>query len=127
MQDLIKDFLKQRSFAVVGSFRDESKYAYRILKALKTKGYQVYPVNPRLKEVAGLICYPSIKDIPVICDVVDIVTPPKVTERIVKECKEKGITRIWLQPGAESEAAVKFCQENNMKIIYNLCLMLESR
>jgi len=126
MQDLIKEFLSQRRFAVVGSFRDESKYAYRILQTLKDKGYEVYPVNPRLKEVQGLTCYPSIKDIPVVCDVADIVTPPKITEKVIGECKQKGITRVWLQPGAESKEVIKLCQENNIQVVYGFCIMLES-
>lgn len=126
MQDLVKDFLKQKRFAVVGSFRNESKYAYRILKTLKGKGYEVYPVNPRLKEVEGVACYASVKDIPAVCDVADIVTPPKITEKVVRECKERGISRVWLQPGTESEEVIKFCKENNIKVVYNLCVMMES-
>ncbi len=126
MQDLIRDFLKQRRFAIVGSFRNESKYAYRILRTLKERGYEVYPVNPRLKEVEGLTCHASVKDISVVCDVADIVTPPKVTERIVRECKEKGISRIWFQPGAESDEAIEFCKENDIQLVYKVCVMLES-
>ena len=38
MENLVKDFLSQKSFAVVGSFRNETKYAYRIFKKLKEKG-----------------------------------------------------------------------------------------
>ena len=124
MQDLVKDFLKQRSFAVAGSFRNESKYAYRILKTLKEKGYEVYPVNPSLGEVDGLTCYPSVKDIPDSVDVVDIVTPPQITEKIVRECKEKGISKVWIQPGAESKTVIEFCKDNNIEVIYNLCIMM---
>lgn len=126
MQNLVKDFLKQKSFAVIGSFRNESKYAYRILKILKEKGYDVYPVNPRLTEVMGLTCYPGIKDITGSVDVVEIVTPPEVTEKIVRECKEKRITRVWIQPGAESEDAIRFCKDNNINVVYNLCVMMEA-
>ena len=126
MQNLAKDFLKQKHFAVVGSFRHEQKYAYQILKSLKDGGHKVYPVNSRFKEIEGLTCYPSVKDIPVVCDVANIVTPPMVTIKIVKECKEKGINRVWLQPGAESEAAIKFCHNNNIDVIHGLCVMLES-
>ena len=126
IQDLVEEFLKQKRFAVVGSFRHEQKYAYQILKALKKNGYEVYPVNPRIKEVEGLTCYPSVKDIPIVCDVADIVTPPVVTAKVVGECKAKGITRIWLQPGAESEWVIELCKQNNMKVVFNLCVMLES-
>ncbi|MCD6583517.1 MAG: CoA-binding protein [Candidatus Omnitrophota bacterium] len=125
MEELIRDFLRQKSFAVVGSFRNETKYAYQILKTLKNKGYEAYPVNPRLKEVEGLPCYPTIKDIPVVCDVVNIVTPPRITERIVRECKEKGVKRVWLQPGAESQEAIKFCEDNGIKVIHSICVMME--
>ena len=124
MQDLVKDFLKQKRFAVVGSFRNESKYAYRILKTLKEKGYEVYPVNPSLGEVDGLKCYPSVKDIPDSVDVVDIVTPPQITEKIVRECKEKGISKVWIQPGAENKTVIEFCKDNNIEVIYNLCIMM---
>jgi len=121
---LVKDFLKQKRFAVVGSFRNESKYAYRILKTLKEKGYEVYPVNPSLREVDGLRCYPNIKEIPDSVDVVDIVTPPQITEKIVRECKEKGISKVWIQPGAESKTVIEFCKDNGIKVVFNLCIMM---
>ena len=126
MEDLVKDFLKQKRFAVAGSFRNESKYAYKILKTLIKKGYEVYPVNPRVSDVEGLKCYKRISDIPFAVDVVNIVTPPKVTERIVRECKDKGVCRVWLQPGAESEEAIEFCRQNKVSVIYNLCVMIEA-
>ena len=125
MENLVKDFLKQKKFAVVGSFRNESKYAYKILKTLIKKGYEAYPVNPRVSDVEGLECYKSISDIPFNIDVVNVVTPPLVTETIVKQCRKKSIKRVWLQPGAESEAAIKFCHDNNIDVIHGLCVMLE--
>jgi predicted CoA-binding protein len=124
MQILVRDFLKQKHFAVVGSFQHEQKYAYQILKSLKDDGHEVYPVSSRFKKVEGLTCYPSVKDIPVVCDVANIVTPPVVTMKIVKECREKGINRIWLQPGAETHSVIEFCKQNNLEVVYNLCVML---
>jgi len=127
MENLVKDFLKQKKFAIVGSFRNESKYAYKILKTLIKKGYEVYPVNPSLDDVDGIKCYKRISDIPFNIDVANLVTPPSVSEAIVKECWKKSIKRVWLQPGAESEAAIKFCRDNGIDVIYGLCVMVESR
>ena len=126
MEELIRDFLSRKRFAVAGSFRDASKYAYRILKTLKGKGYEVYPVNPAIGEVDGQRCYPGVKDIPCRVDVVNLVTPPVVTERIVAECKELGIRKIWLQPGAESDAAIRFCRDNGMEVVYQVCIMMKA-
>lgn len=126
MERLISDFLSQKIFAVAGSFKDESKYAYQILKMLKNKGHEVYPLHPTLEKVDGHVCYKSVKDIPFTIDVINLVTPPQVTERILVECKEKGIKRIWLQPGAESDKAIKFCGDNDMEVVYQVCVMIKA-
>jgi len=124
MQDLIKKFMAQKRFAVVGATTDTKKYGNEIFRNLISRGYEVYPVNPRLKELEGTKCYPSLSNIPVKVDVVNFVVPPPVTEEILKECKELGLDRIWLQPGSESEAAIAFCQENNLKVVHDVCVML---
>ena len=124
MQELIKEFMAQKKFAVVGATNNSQKYGNQILKNLKSRGYEVYPVNPKLKELEGLSCYPSLKNIPVKVDVVDFVVPPSATEEVLKQCKELGLNRIWLQPGSESETAITFCRENNMKVVHSVCVML---
>ena len=124
MQYLIKEFMAQKRFAVVGATTDTKKYGNEIFRNLISRGYEVYPVNPRLKELEGIKCSPSLSDIPVKVDVVDFVVPPTVTEEILKECKELELDRIWLQPGSESEAAVAFCDENNLKVVHGVCVML---
>ena len=124
MQDLIEEFMAQKKFAVVGATNNPEKYGNQIVKNLKSRGYEVYPVNPKLKEVEGVTCYPAIADIPVKIDIVDFVVPPGVTETILKQCLELGLDRIWLQPGSESEAAIEFCNENNMKVVHSVCVMM---
>jgi len=124
MEELIREFMDQKRFAVVGATDNPDKYGNRIVKNLRNRGYEVYPVNPKLEEVEGLKCYPSIAEIPVRVDVVDFVVPPKATEEILTQCKELGLDRIWLQPGSESEAAITFCQDNNLKVVHSVCVML---
>jgi len=124
MQDLIKEFMAKKKFAVIGATDNAEKYGNRIFKNLTKRGYEVYPVNPNLKEIEGVKCYPSIADVPVKVDVVDFVVPPKVTESILKECKKLGLDHIWLQPGSESDAAIAFCKDNDLKVVYDTCVML---
>ena len=124
MQELIKEFMSKNKFAVIGATGDKNKNGYRIFMNLKNRGYEVFPVNPKLKELEGVTCYGKVSDIPEKVDVVDFVVPPPVTENILKECKELGLNRIWLQPGSESQAAIKYCNENNMKVVHDLCVMM---
>jgi uncharacterized protein len=124
MQDLIKEFMAQKRFAVVGATDNPRKYGHQIFKNLKSRGYEVYPVNPKHKELEGTSCYASLADIPIKVDVVDFVVSPGVTEEILKECKELGLSRISLQPGSESEAAIAFCRKNSLKVVHDVCVML---
>lgn len=124
MQDLIKEFMAQKVFAVIGATDNPEKYGNQIVKNLKNRGYEVYPVNPKLEELEGLQCYAGITDVPVKVDVVDFVVPPSVTEEILKQCKDLGLNRIWLQPGSESEKAINYCTENKMKVVHSVCVMM---
>lgn len=126
--ELINKFLEKTNiFAVVGASRDPEKYGHQVYKDLKTAGYKVYPVNPNAKEILGDKCYPDLKNLPTKPDVVNIVVPPKVTEKTVKTCKMLGITKVWMQPGSESENAIKFCHENGIDVMYGVCVMIERR
>lgn len=125
-QGLIKKFIdKKNTFAVVGASRDSKKYGYQVYEDLKKAGYKVYPVNPNAEEILDDKCYPSLENLPTKPDVVDVVVPPKVTEQTVGVCKKLGITKIWMQPGSESENAIKFCEENGIDVVYGVCVMIE--
>jgi predicted CoA-binding protein len=124
MEELIKEFMAKKKFAVIGATDNTDKYGNRIFKNLTGRGYEVYPVNPNLKEIEGVKCYPTLTDIPVRVDGVDLVVPPPVTEAALKECKKLGLERVWLQPGSESNAAIAFCHDNKLKVVYGTCVML---
>ena len=124
MDDLIKEFMAQKRFAVVGATDNPDKYGHQILVNLRKRDYEVYPVNPRLTTIEGMKCYATLADLPVKVDVVDFVVPPSATEAILKECVEQGLNCIWLQPGSESEAAIDFCHKNNLKVIHGVCVMM---
>ncbi|MCX7716515.1 MAG: CoA-binding protein [Endomicrobia bacterium] len=125
MLELIKEFLSEKIFAVVGSFKNKEKVAYKILHNLISRGYIVYPVNPNVKYVDNIKCYSSLKDIPDKIDVVNVVTPPEVTIKILNQCVELGIDKVWLQPGAENAEVLNFCHSHKIKVVYNTCIMLQ--
>jgi len=128
MEELIQKFLDKRNvFAVVGASRNPEKYGHQVFKDLMKAGYKVYPINPNADEILGVKCYPSLKDLPEKPDVVDLVVPPQITEKVIRECKELGIRMIWMQPGSESENAIKFCKENGMDVVHGVCVMIERR
>jgi predicted CoA-binding protein len=49
---------------------------------------------------------------------------PEETEKVVKEAAAAGITRIWLQNGAESAAAIDYCGAHGMSVIHGECILM---
>lgn len=126
-QQLISDFVNRRIWAVVGASRDQRKFGYQVFRSLRDAGYTVYPINPKGGELDGEKVYPSLADLPQPPEVVDIVVPPAVTEQVVRQAHELGLTRIWMQPGAESEASIRYCQEHGIQVIQQACAMVWKR
>ena len=117
---------KKNIIAVVGVSADEFKFGARIFRTLKYYGYQVVGVNPKHKELYGEPIYPSLKALPKKPDVVITVVPPQVTEEVVKEAKDLGITKFWMQEGSESDAAIEFCKQNQIDFDAGKCFIIDA-
>ena len=124
---MIDDFLAQRALAVVGVSRKAEKFGNVVYRELKAKGYRVFPVNPNAESVAGERCYPSLSALPEPVGGAVIVVPPAETERVVQDAAAAQIRRVWMQQGAESEAAIRFCEENGIGVISGECVMMFAR
>ncbi len=122
MMDL--DLQQVEVVAVVGASRDREKFGYKVLMDLKRAGYQAYGVNPACDEIEGVPCYPRLAGLPRKPELVITVVPPAVTERVVREAAEAGVGRIWMQPGSESDAAARYCEERGIACMRDACIMI---
>ena len=120
----IDDFIAQPVLAVAGASRDGKKFGNLVYRELKSKGYRVLAVNPNATTVEGDPAYPSLGALPEKVGGVVIITPPAVTEKLVQEAAQAGITRVWMQQGAESPAAIQFCQQNGITLVSGECIMM---
>jgi predicted CoA-binding protein len=117
MNDPVKTFLAETRFAVVGASPDRAKYGNKVLRCYMQHGRTVTPVHPKEPTVEGLTAYASLGGIPSIPSAVSVITPPAVTEKVVEECAKLGIKHIWMQPGAESDAAIARAKELGLSVI----------
>lgn len=125
LQMRIDSFLAGSLFAVVGASTDRSKYGNKVLRCYMQNGRVAFPVNPTMTEVEGLKAYANLKAVPEPVHGISIITPPRVTERIIEEAGELGIKHVWMQPGAESAGAVKRAEELGMSVIAGgACLLV---
>ncbi|MFO0861284.1 MAG: CoA-binding protein [Phycisphaerales bacterium] len=124
MSDLeagIDAFLAGEPFAVVGASSNRAKYGNKVLRCYLQHGRAAHPVHPFETEVEGRKAWKSLSALqeglgkPV--HAISIITPPPVTERIIEEAGKLGIRHVWMQPGAESGAAIARAEELGMNVI----------
>ena len=115
--DRIQSFLASGPFAVVGASADRTKYGNKVLRCYQQHGKEVYPINPRAAEVEGLKAYPSLASLPVQPKAISVITPPAITERVVREAAAAGVGHVWMQPGAESEDAIRTAESLGLSVI----------
>jgi hypothetical protein len=125
-QEIIEDFIAQRSLALVGISRNPRKFGNMVFKELKARGYRVHPVHREAPSIQDERCYPNLQSLPEPVGGVVVVVPPKETEAVVREAAGAGIRRIWMQQGAESEEAIRFCHENALAVIYGKCILMHA-
>ncbi len=118
-------FWQNSTFAVVGVSQNKHKFGRIVHDEMKKRGLAVSAVNPRSFVEEGIALHPRLSDIVPPVDAVVVVVPPAVTEQIVREAYALGITHVWLQPGAESPDAIKFCVEHGMQCIHGECILLQ--
>jgi predicted CoA-binding protein len=117
IQQKVEAFLNSDSFAVVGASSDRSKYGNKVLRCYQQHGKEVYPINPKAPEVEGLKAYPSLAALPAPVKAISVITPPVATEQVVREAAAAGVTHIWMQPGAESGAAIEAAESLGLSVI----------
>jgi len=126
--DQIQSFLAGRRFAVVGASANREKYGNKVLRVYQQNGREVLPINPSGGEIEGLESYPDLAAVPGAIDGVSIITPPAITEKVVAQAIELGIKNIWMQPGAESVAAIEAAERAGANVIAGgPCLLVSLR
>jgi len=53
-----------------------------------------------------------------------VCVPPARTEQVVRDAHRAGIRRVWMQQGAESQAAIRFCEESGIALVHGECILM---
>ena len=127
----VHDFLAQKRIAVAGVSREKSDHPVGnlVYQRLKTTGHEVFPVNPHMQTFEGNPCYPDLQSIPGGVDGVVIITRPELTERIVHDCPDAGVRRVWMHQSlgkgtSVSPTAVEYCRQHDIDVIAGACPMM---
>jgi predicted CoA-binding protein len=126
----LKNILTQtKRIAVVGASLNPVRPSYYVARYLKTKGYDIVPVNPAHagKTLLGVTVVSQLSDIEGGVDMVDIFRRSETVPEIVDEALQvfPDLATIWMQIGVQhSEAAAK-AEAKGVTVIQNRCPKIE--
>ncbi|MDB5801407.1 MAG: hypothetical protein JWL63_2346 [Rhodocyclales bacterium] len=108
-----------RCVAMVGATDHPTNFGGRVFRAMLKFGYQgkIYPVNPRLKEIHGLACYPSLKDVPETPDHVGIIVATERVFDVLADCAARGVPFATVYTAGFAETATPEGRERQARLI----------
>lgn len=125
--DPIAVFLAHKRLALIGVSRDPRDFSRGLFRELRRRGYDVVPVNPSLDwaEIDGVRGAARVQDVTPPVAAALVMTPPPITEEVVRDCARAGVVSVWLHRGAGrgavSPEAVRICREHGMSVVAGAC------
>ncbi|KAF2762970.1 NAD(P)-binding protein [Pseudovirgaria hyperparasitica] len=112
----LKTFFQSSSFAVAGASSDTSKFGHKVFAWYLAHSLPVTPLNPSTPSITALSeAHPTVPSPSAIPDPthtsLSIITPPKVTRKVLEEAASVGVPAVWLQPGSFDEEGMRFARE----------------
>lgn len=125
-RDEIRELLlRSHNVAVVGLSDDPDKVSHQVSHAMQMKGYRIIPVNPKAASILGETCYPSLKDVPVPIDIVNVFRRPEHTPEVARDAVAVGAKTLWLQLGIANEEAAQIASAGGLTVIMDRCIKVE--
>lgn len=121
----MKKIYALKNIAVVGMSKNPEKAAHYVPKYLTEQGYNIIPVNPTADEILGKKCYPSLLDIPVLIDIIDVFRPSDQIKPVVEEAIKIKPKVVWLQEGIHDPEAESLAKKAGIDVVFNRCMLAE--
>ena len=90
---------------------------------MQNAGYRIIPVNPNETEVLGEKAYPTLDDVPVKFDIVDIFRRPEYVPDIVEAAIRCNARVIWMQLGVANETAAARARDAGLEVVMDRCIL----
>jgi predicted CoA-binding protein len=123
---VIRDImLTAKTIAIVGLSSNELRASHFVGFYLKRHGYQVIGVNPNETEIFGEKSYPTLSDVPISIDVVDVFRAPQYVPAIAEEAVKIGAKALWLQFGVISFEGAEIAKRGGLQVVMDRCMKVE--
>ena len=115
-----------KSIAIVGASANPARASYFVATyLLSSSPYDVYFVNPRATEILGHPVYPSLADLPVVPDLVDVFRRHEDLPTVLDETIAVGAKTLWLQLGSWHEDVARKAEAAGLNVVMDRCVKIE--
>ena len=125
--NVIKKIFAMKNIAVVGMSPRQQRPSNYVAMYMEDKGYDIIPVNPSCQNIQSKKCYPSLLDIPVKVDIVNVFRQSQFAVSITKEAVSIGAKAMWLQDGVISDEAYNIAITAGLLFVMNDCMLRRHR
>ena len=131
--DKIAELLRDTKRIAVLGIKPEShssQPAFYVSKYMQTAGFEIVPVPvyyPEVTEILGQKVYRDLRDVPGEIDMVNVFRRDVDIPKHVDEILEAGPKSVWVQLGIRNDTAAEVWAKAGIKVVQNLCLMVEHR
>lgn len=117
---------RTRSIALVGASANPARASYFVATYLRSStAYDVYLVNPRSDTILGQPAYPSLADLPVVPDLVDVFRRHDDLPQVLDETLTVGARTLWLQLGSWHEPVARRGVAAGLEVVMDRCVKIE--
>jgi uncharacterized protein len=116
---------KYRRIAIVGLSANPYRPSHFVAIYMKAAGYEIFPVNPREKEILGRTSYASLECLPRPVEIVDIFRETAAVPAIVEEAIAVGAKVVWMQLGVVHEEAAERALSAGLQVVMDRCVKIE--
>jgi predicted CoA-binding protein len=125
-EDIERIVRDTRTVAIVGVSANPSRPSYGVWSYLKSSTeYELYLVNPTISEVEGTQVYPSLDEVPVVPDLVDVFRRHEHLPSVLDDTIAVGAKTLWLQSGLWHEQVARDGEAAGLEVVMDRCLKVE--
>jgi predicted CoA-binding protein len=124
--DIQRILRETRTVAIVGVSDNPLRPSYGVWQYLKSASdYELYLVNPTISEVDGTPVYPSLDEVPVVPDLVDVFRRHEYLPSVLDDTIKVGAKTLWLQSGLWHEQVARDGEAAGLKVVMDRCLKVD--
>src|SRR5579863_8398402 len=124
----ITELLKTaKTIAVVGLTNSPMRPSYGVTQYMRSQGYRIIPVNPKITQWMGEKAYPSLLDVPEKVDIVNVFRRSDAVPEVVEQAIRIQAPAIWMQEGVIHEEAAEKARQAGIFVVMDLCILKEHR